>query len=109
MRLLNVRTLQIKEFSDRETPSYAILSHTWGEEEVLLQDIEGGRARSLNGYSKIAGCCEQAKNDGLGYVVSRLSSAWLGPRSCGRLSLGPILSFFFFFFFFLVCHLFWWF
>ncbi|PKS06181.1 hypothetical protein jhhlp_007498 [Lomentospora prolificans] len=70
MRLLNVRTLEIKEFSDREIPPYAILSHTWGVGEVLLQDIQGNRAKAqrLRGYRKITGCCEQAKKDGLEYV-----------------------------------------
>ncbi|KAF2674248.1 HET-domain-containing protein [Microthyrium microscopicum] len=39
MRLLNKRTLELKEFIGKEIPEYAILSHTWGAEEVTFQDI----------------------------------------------------------------------
>lgn len=39
MRLLNVNTLELESFSNVELqPTYAILSHTWGTEEVLFQD-----------------------------------------------------------------------
>lgn len=71
MRLLNVWTLRLEEFNvHHKIPSYAILSHTWGEGEVLLQDILKTRAASLKGWPKILGCCEQAKQDGFQYVVS---------------------------------------
>ena len=40
MRLLNAHTLHFESFfSDDQTPSYAILSHTWGDEEVSYQDM----------------------------------------------------------------------
>lgn len=70
MRLLNVQTLAVEEFNTREIPSYAILSHTWGEGEVLLRDIQTDRAPSLKGYPKLLGCCAQARSDGFDYVVS---------------------------------------
>lgn len=70
MRLLNAWTLKIEEFGARKTPPYAILSHTWGEGEVLLQDIQAGREKALKGYPKIAGCCKQAREDGFEHVVS---------------------------------------
>lgn len=70
MRLLNAWTLQVEEFSERNTPPYAILSHTWGDQEILLHDIQSGNAQSLKGFSKVEGCCKQAQNDGLQYVVS---------------------------------------
>jgi hypothetical protein len=37
MRLINTHTLELEEFVGR-TPPYAILSHTWGSDEVTLQD-----------------------------------------------------------------------
>ncbi|KAK4183862.1 hypothetical protein QBC35DRAFT_392961 [Podospora australis] len=45
MRLLKARTehLEFEEFSDQDLPFSAILSHTWGEEEVSLQDILWGK------------------------------------------------------------------
>ncbi|KAH7088930.1 heterokaryon incompatibility protein-domain-containing protein [Paraphoma chrysanthemicola] len=64
MRLLNVSTLLVEEFNQRDVPPYAILSHTWEEEEVSLQDIQSGSAHSKIGYAKIQNCCKQAREDG---------------------------------------------
>ncbi|RWA12100.1 hypothetical protein EKO27_g3009 [Xylaria grammica] len=41
MRLLNTETLKLESFPDQR-PLYAILSHTWGHDEVLFEDIRGG-------------------------------------------------------------------
>jgi hypothetical protein len=60
----------IDEFYERLIPQYAILSHIWGDEEVTWQDMKEGRAESLKGYRKITACCDQARYDGLAYVVS---------------------------------------
>jgi hypothetical protein len=48
-------------------PPYAILSHTWGEnnEEVTYQDLEGKLGTDKAGYDKIRFCAKQAKCDGL--------------------------------------------
>ncbi|PKY00018.1 HET-domain-containing protein [Aspergillus campestris IBT 28561] len=54
MRLLNVYTLKLEEFLISATPEYAILSHTWGDDEVR--------------FRKIAYSCTQAAKDALGYV-----------------------------------------
>jgi hypothetical protein len=70
MRLLNVRSYQVKEFPAKGAPPYAILSHTWDKEEVTLQDLESSRAKTLLGFRKIEGCCKQADRDGFDYVVS---------------------------------------
>lgn len=69
MRLLHSSRLDMIYFvADDDIPPYAILSHTWGEGEVSLQDWErlSPHERSLKrGYSKIRLCCEQAQRDGL--------------------------------------------
>ncbi|KAF5363034.1 hypothetical protein D9758_012616 [Tetrapyrgos nigripes] len=39
MRLLNTKTFRVQEFLT-EIPLYAILSHTWEDEEVTFQDIQ---------------------------------------------------------------------
>ncbi|KAK3681095.1 hypothetical protein B0T22DRAFT_485657 [Podospora appendiculata] len=39
MRLLNTQTLRLEEFFEADLPPYAILSHTWEKEEVLLPDM----------------------------------------------------------------------
>jgi hypothetical protein len=47
-------------------PPYAILSHTWREdEEVLFKDLADGTAQNKAGYAKIRFCGDQAKRDGL--------------------------------------------
>jgi hypothetical protein len=48
-------------------PPYAILSHTWGEDEdeVTLKDLETGAGRSKAGYEKIQFCGEQSARNGL--------------------------------------------
>jgi hypothetical protein len=50
MRLVNTRELKLKSFSDYKVLKYAILSHTWEEEEVTLQDMETDRGTTLLGY-----------------------------------------------------------
>lgn len=39
MRLLNTRVWELKDFQGSSIPPYAILSHTWGVEEISLQDL----------------------------------------------------------------------
>ena len=67
MRLLNTFTLELHEFFDEETPLYAILSHTWGNDEVSLRDLER-RETEKAGYSKIKSCCELAASEGWQFV-----------------------------------------
>ncbi|KAF6836345.1 HET domain-containing protein [Colletotrichum musicola] len=40
MRLVNVNTLKLEEFFNANIPRYAILSHTWGKDEVTFQDLD---------------------------------------------------------------------
>jgi hypothetical protein len=72
MRLLQLKTNG--EFSlttdlINNIPSYAILSHTWGneEDEVTLKDMVEGLGTTKVGYEKIQFCGEQAARDGLQY------------------------------------------
>ncbi|RYN70166.1 hypothetical protein AA0117_g10718 [Alternaria alternata] len=51
-----------------EIPPYAILSHTWGEQEVVFDDLKDiVDAQRKEGYRKIRFCAQQAKRDGLDY------------------------------------------
>lgn len=71
MWLLDVNTLELVFFVDETAikEQYAILSHTWGEEEVLFADIKDlERARKMKGYDKIYWTCQQAKADGFEYA-----------------------------------------
>lgn len=40
MRLLNATKLDFRVFGDEELPLFAILSHTWGDEEVSYQELK---------------------------------------------------------------------
>jgi hypothetical protein len=66
MRLLNAKTKKLEEFFDKTIPKYAILSHTWGENEVTVRDFGDflGRRKSI----KIDGCCAQVLKNRLDYV-----------------------------------------
>ncbi|KAK4461139.1 HET-R [Cladorrhinum samala] len=46
-------------------PPYAILSHRWGDAEVLFGDFMNGTAKNKAGYAKIRFCGDQAWRDGL--------------------------------------------
>ncbi|KAB8234259.1 HET-domain-containing protein, partial [Aspergillus alliaceus] len=73
MRLINVQTYRLEEFFNEQVPPYAILSHTWGndQDEVSFRDITEGNAESASANHwpiKLEGCCKQAAKDGLNYV-----------------------------------------
>ncbi|KAK4500834.1 hypothetical protein PRZ48_009026 [Zasmidium cellare] len=56
MRLINVHTLDTKDFS-ASWPEYAILSHRWEDEEISYQDYQDPAKRVGPGYRKIADFC----------------------------------------------------
>ncbi|KUI73616.1 Vegetative incompatibility protein HET-E-1 [Cytospora mali] len=67
MRLINVHDYSMKEFYGHDIPAYAVLSHTWGDDEVLLSDMKSRKqyeAYAKEGFAKIEFCCKQAKLDG---------------------------------------------
>ncbi|KAI1874115.1 uncharacterized protein JN550_002694 [Neoarthrinium moseri] len=69
MRLLDTKTFVLKDFIGSNTPPYAILSHTWEDDEVLFQDMGNlDLARRKKGWSKVERCCEQARNDAWDWV-----------------------------------------
>ena len=60
-----------REPTSSHVPAYAILSHTWGKDEVTFQDMEATADMSKTigkaGWRKIQFCAEQAAADGLQY------------------------------------------
>ncbi|KAF2186621.1 HET-domain-containing protein [Zopfia rhizophila CBS 207.26] len=87
MRLINTQTLEVELFaSGSMVPAYAILSHTWGNDEVTLQDlasVDRSLYRAKIGYQKVEATCHQARNQGLQYAwidtccIDKTSSAEL--------------------------------
>ncbi|KAH5638069.1 hypothetical protein HBI82_224810 [Parastagonospora nodorum] len=74
MRLINTSNFRLEEFFDKYVPKYAILSHTWGQDEVILAEYEQrmGQEKWNNSadhaVSKIKQSCRQAAEDGYAYV-----------------------------------------
>jgi len=69
MRLINSWTFGLEEFDEGDTPQYAILSHTWEEEEVTYRDMQVLEvARDKWGFTKIWRACELATEQDLKYV-----------------------------------------
>ncbi|KAK5652093.1 hypothetical protein OQA88_10871 [Cercophora sp. LCS_1] len=69
MRLLNVKTRKLELFFGDNVPPYAILSHRWGDKELSFQDIQSHRYRLPRSWpTKLEGCRQQAKADGLQYM-----------------------------------------
>lgn len=63
-RLINVHTLELEECSLNSPPGYAILSHTWGQEELSFQIWNtSDHGRHLHGYRKIEGACRIASEE----------------------------------------------
>jgi DNA-directed RNA polymerase subunit RPC12/RpoP len=62
--------LSLTEVFGDNAPHYAILSHTWNEDnekEVTFSDIENKSGTKKAGYAKLQFCGKQAKKDGLEY------------------------------------------
>jgi hypothetical protein len=70
MRLLQLKSngeLSLTKYRINNIEPYAILSHTWGndEEEVTFKDLVEGSGNTKAGYRKVQFCAEQAARDGL--------------------------------------------
>ena len=76
---------KLEEHFEPKIPPYAMLSHTWGQEEVTFQDMQslGWRLKRLAGWAKIRESCRLAKEHMLHYIwidtccINKTSSAEL--------------------------------
>lgn len=72
MWLLNTKTGRLEQFLDETEVfnKYAILSHTWGQEEPTFQDMQNGghNARQKIGYAKVQYALQQSVKDSLDFV-----------------------------------------
>ncbi|KAL8976748.1 MAG: hypothetical protein Q9205_007311 [Flavoplaca limonia] len=84
MRLLNTKTLEFVEIVRPEEFKYAILSHTWGEEEVSFEDFRKSESKRLQGYKKIEAFCAQAQIDGFDHVW--IDTCCIDKKSSAELS-----------------------
>ncbi len=89
MWLINVSTLSLELFYGESIPKYAILSHTWEDEEVTFKEFNKAAknpdhaVRQKAGYAKILAACARARRDEHQYVwvdtccIDKTSSAEL--------------------------------
>ena len=85
MRLLHVRSKELRDFTGDDVPPYAILSHTWTTEEVTFADFQDSAARQkLAGWLKIEGICKLAAECGYNYVW--VDTCCIDKRSSAELS-----------------------
>ncbi|RSL40770.1 hypothetical protein CEP54_016025 [Fusarium duplospermum] len=73
MRLLHTSTLKLEDFIGvRYRPPYAILSHTWGDDEFLFEEAQNRIPQDLGnpkrGLRKVLDACKRARGDGLDYI-----------------------------------------
>src|ERR1700712_1498424 len=90
MRLLDTRTLTFtkdmtidSEWLQRHG-GYSILSHAWGEDEVVFTNILEGTANTKLGYEKIRNACRQALRDGFNHIW--IDTCCIDKRSSSELS-----------------------
>lgn len=70
MRLLHFDPsgrLVLTNFRRKIIPPYAILSHRWGDSEILFEEIGNGTYKDKGSYRKLEFCAKQAAQDELQY------------------------------------------
>lgn len=68
LKRLTEDTFELESFDHDHPPPYAILSHTWLEDqEVTYDELRDGTGRKKTGFDKIRFCGKQAAADGLQY------------------------------------------
>jgi hypothetical protein len=67
LEILSSGDIRLTEKPFDDIPSYAILSHTWGTQEVTFTDMVNDSGRNKIGYDKIKFCRNQAARDALQY------------------------------------------
>ncbi|KAI1207867.1 HET-domain-containing protein [Annulohypoxylon truncatum] len=85
MWLINTDSLELDYVENPDNVKYAILSHTWEEEEVNFQEMKlhQATARKKKGFDKIAATCRLAEERGIPYAwvdtccIDKTSSAAL--------------------------------
>ena len=68
MRLLHSKDIYLKQFEGSNIPKYAILSHTWGDDEPTFEDVKNDEAQGKAGFDKILGACQQAVREGYDWI-----------------------------------------
>lgn len=85
MLLLNTKSQDLEVFATNEEVRYAILSHTWGSQEVTLADFLAKDKRTdSQGWDKIRRSCEVAARLGFDYIW--IDTCCIDKKSSSELS-----------------------
>lgn len=76
--------LELIEEVGRDIPDYAILSHTWGRDEVLYDHVRDGTSHTHQAYGKVVKAMQQAASDGFAYIW--IDSCCIDKSSSAELS-----------------------
>jgi hypothetical protein len=68
MCFFHIKKLELKEFGGRKVLYYAILSYTWGKEEIIFQNIKMNKAMESKGYKKVRNTCSVATTNRFEYI-----------------------------------------
>lgn len=85
MRLIDIQSLELREFFGAQTPAYAILSHRWGLKELNFKEVYKNRIdRTKQGYKKLAEACRVSAIYGVRYLW--IDTCCIDKRSSAELS-----------------------
>ena len=85
MYLVNTKTLELEEFIEGEIPSYVILSHRWGREELNFEEVRKKRAdETKRGYKKLIEASRVAAEYEVGYIW--IDTCCIDKKSSAELS-----------------------
>ena len=69
MRLIDTEKFQLCEFFEKSIPPFAILSHTWEDNEVIFhKTLQSEMNKKLSEHPKIGRGCHLARSEGLKYI-----------------------------------------
>lgn len=99
MRLLNTETQELRFFPDNDDPTgpiapvYAILSHTWEDDEVLFVDLvsQGQGWKQKGGAAKVLSSCRLARSQGYQFIW--IDTCCIDKSSSAELSEGEFKCF----------------
>jgi len=84
MWLISTTTLELEAFTTCPLGRYAILSHTWEDQELDFDTFRSGLGRQRKGFGKIQKCCELARAEGFSYAW--VDTCCIDKRSSTELS-----------------------
>ncbi|KAF6838836.1 ankyrin repeat-containing protein [Colletotrichum musicola] len=70
-----------------DAPPYAVLSHTWGYNEIKYQDLAGGKGLPTHkeGHKKLVQACRLAREQGLEYLwCNTYCTDFIDPKEVGQ-------------------------